>query len=62
MAKKQSKALSWNNLLSLDYKTLIHSKSFWVGVVGFVLGLYTGSAELVIGSAGVVVLRDALTK
>ena len=57
-----NKKISVKNLLTLNWKELVKSKTFWIGVGTAIYGIYTGSAELVIGAGGIITLRDAVAK
>lgn len=60
MATKYELKLS--NLVSLNWKKLLKSKSFWLGLAIVVFGIYTKQYEIILGGAAVITVRDALTK
>lgn len=59
MAK--TKKTNIKKLVSLDWEKLIRSKTFWLAVLTIAYGIYSGQSELVLGGAGAITLRDAIT-
>ena len=56
------KTIDLKNLIKLDWKTLVKSKTFWLGIFLAIYGIYNGQLELVIGAGAIVTLRDAVAK